>query len=184
MRSFIAINLPAQVQSDIGAIIARLRPAGPPAKWVPAENLHLTLKFLDEIREDQIDPILKAMASGCEGGSPFEIALRGFGVFPNARKARVFWIGIDSGYETLKALAQSIDTQIATLGFPREDRPFSAHITLARLREPAPAEHLMHDAVSVDYHSASIPVAQVDLMRSVLSSQGALYSVIASVPLK
>lgn len=184
MRSFIAINLPTQVKSDMGEIIARLRPSGPPAKWVPTKNLHLTLKFLDEIREDQIDPILNAIARGCEGKSQFEIALRGFGVFPNARKARVFWIGIDSGFETLKALAQSIDTHIATLGFPREGRPFSAHITLARLREPAPAEGLMRAAALVDYDSASIPVAQVDLMRSVLSSQGASYSIIGSVPLE
>ncbi|MEW5702052.1 MAG: RNA 2',3'-cyclic phosphodiesterase [Candidatus Zixiibacteriota bacterium] len=184
MRSFIAINLPDDVKAEIDAIIDRLRPAGPPARWVPATNLHLTLKFLDEIREDQVQPITDAIARATAGARPFEIRLGGFGVFPNERKARVFWIAIESGFDILKPLATAMDDQLAPLGFAREARPFSAHITLARLREPGPADRLVKAASHMSYRSDPIPVREIDLMRSILSPKGAAYSVLSSVALQ
>jgi len=183
MRSFIAINLPDTVKADIEAIIDRLGPAGPPARWVPATNLHLTVKFLDEITAEQVQPITDAIARAGTGTPPFEIRLGGFGVFPNERKARVFWIAIESGFDILRPLARTIDDQLAELGFAREERPFSAHITLARLRDPGPADRLVKAASHVDYHSDPIPVTQIDLMRSILSPKGAAYSILSTVPL-
>lgn len=184
MRSFIAINLPESVKSEIDAIIERLRPAGPPAKWVPGENLHLTLKFLDEITVEQVAAIRGAITLAADGLAPFEIRLRGFGVFPNETKARVFWIGIESGYEIMKTLAAKIDEQITPLGFEREKRPFSAHVTLARLREPAPAGRLVRAAEHMPYQSEPISVRSIELMKSVLSPKGASYSVLESVTLR
>jgi 2'-5' RNA ligase len=184
MRSFIAINLPDTVKSDIDEISNRLRDGSPPARWVPAANVHITLKFLDEIRDDQIGPVTQAIGKAVKGTGPFEIALGGFGVFPNPRQARVFWVGIESGVETLKELAHAIDRQVHELGFPLEKRGFSAHLTLARLRQPGPADQLLAMAGEIPYRSEPIPAARIDLMRSVLAPGGAQYSILDSVALE
>ncbi len=183
MRSFIAINLPDSVKRDIDLIAAKLHPAGPPARWVPGENLHLTLKFLDEITDAQVMPIRGAITLAASGLQAFEIRLSGFGVFPNERKARVFWIGIEQGYETLKNLTREIDRAIVPLGFAPEAREFSAHITLARFREPGPVDHLMKASSRMPYQSEGIRVEGVELMKSVLSRDGAAYSILESVRL-
>jgi 2'-5' RNA ligase len=184
MRSFIAINLPATVKTEIGEIIGRLRTAGPPARWVPAENLHVTIKFLDEISEDQVRPLIGAITAASGQTKPFELRLGGFGFFPNEHKSRVFWIGIESGFDVLKELARNVDHQTTPLGFAPEKRAFSAHITLARFRQPAPAGKLAAAAAHLDYHSEPIQVKGIDLMQSMLSPKGAAYSVLGSVPLK
>lgn len=183
MRAFIAINLPDAVKDEIDGIVDRLRPAGPPARWVPGRNLHLTLKFLDEILPDQVPAICGAIRMASADVAPFTIRLKDFGVFPNERKARVFWVGIDEGYEVLKNLARAIDRAVVPLGFPREEREFSAHVTLARFREPGPVDRLMKAASHAPYQSDVIPVTSIELMKSVLSPKGAEYSVLDSVKL-
>lgn len=183
MRSFIAINLPDSIKREIDSTVERLQPVSPPARWVPGSNLHLTLKFLDEISPDQVLPIRGAVTQAAANTRSFEIRLGGFGVFPNERKARVFWIGIEAGFETMKKLAREIDRATVPLGFPREEREFSAHVTLARFREPGPVEQLMKAASHMPYRSASTRVGSLELMKSVLSAAGAKYSVLESVPL-
>jgi 2'-5' RNA ligase len=183
MRSFIAINLPDAVKQEIDSIVDRLRPFGPPARWVPGANLHLTLKFLDEISPDQVLPIRGAIMMAIANVKPFDIRLKGFGVFPNERKARVFWIGIDVGYEKMKELARSIDREVSNLGFPREERDFSAHVTLARFREPGPVDQLMKAATHMPHESDLIRVESVELMKSVLSPKGAEYTTLESIRL-
>jgi 2'-5' RNA ligase len=184
MRSFISINLPDSVKQEIDSIVDRLRPCGPPARWVPGSNLHLTLKFLDEISPDQVLPVRGAIMMATANSKSFDLRLKSFGVFPNERKARVFWVGIHEGYETLKVLAHAIDREVSTLGFPREDREFSAHVTLARFREPGPADRLIKAAAQMSYESDPIRVERVELMKSVLSPKGAEYSVLESVRLR
>jgi 2'-5' RNA ligase len=184
MRSFIAINLPATIKSDIDEIENRLKSVGPPARWVPAANVHITLKFLDEIGEDQVTPLLGSIRMAVDGMAPFDLALGGFGVFPNPGRARVFWVGIEDGVDTLKHLAKAIDSEVHKLGFPLERRAFSAHLTLARLREPRPADQLIEAAEEMPYRSETVRVGQVDLMRSVLTPSGAEYSILDSVTLR
>jgi len=183
MRSFIAVNLPTTLTDDIGNIIERLRNAGPKARWVPSGNLHLTLKFLDEIEPSQVGAIVGAMTLAKDGTAPFDLRLGGFGFFPNEGRARVFWIGIQDGFETLKGLARSIDRQLEPLGFAREKRPFSAHVTLARFREPGPAGTLAKAAARTPFEPDPVNVGSIELMKSVLSPKGATYSVIESVSL-
>lgn len=183
MRSFIAINLPDAVKQEIDSIADHLRPSGLLARWVPGSNLHLTLKFLDEISSDQVLPIRGAITMAIANVKPFDIRLKGFGVFPTERKARVFWVGIDEGYETLKVLAHAVDREISTLGFPREERDFSAHVTLARFREPGPADRLMKAVSRTPFESEVIRVESVELMKSVLSPKGAEYTKLESVRL-
>ena len=184
MRSFIAINLPDTVKTNLGAIIGRLRPTVPPAKWVAPSNLHLTLKFLDEISEDQIGPLTQAIQRGLAKHPAINFRIGGFGAFPSDRRARVFWVGISEGADALVTLAASIDKEVVKLGFTPEERPFSAHITLARLREPAPLVGMLGVASATGYNSPPISVAQVDLMQSSLTPSGSVYSVLDSVSMK
>jgi 2'-5' RNA ligase len=183
MRSFIAVNLPDSVKREIDDMTDRLRPSGPPARWVPGDNLHLTLKFLDEITSDQVPSIRQAIAQVSADVAPLDLRLNGFGIFPNEKKARIFWIGIEEGYEALKNLARGIDRAVLPLGFPREDREFSAHVTLARFREPGPVDRLMKAASHMPYQSEVIRIESIELMKSVLSPKGATYSVLESVKL-
>jgi 2'-5' RNA ligase len=183
MRSFIAINLPDPIKSDIDSIVERLRPAGPPARWVPGSNFHLTLKFLDEISPEQVMPIRGAITMAVSNVGAFDIRLGGFGVFPNERKARVFWIGIEGGFETMQTLACDIDRAVAPLGVAQEAREFSAHVTLARFREPAPVGELVKATSHMPYRSEAIHVGSIELMKSVLSPKGAEYSILESVRL-
>lgn len=181
MRSFIAINLPDVVKREIDTITGQLRPAGPPARWVPGANLHLTLKFLDEIMPEQVLPIRGAIQMVCRDIAPLSMRLGGFGVFPNAKRARIFWVAITEGFETLKKLAHEIDLAVSPLGFPPEEREFSAHITLARFRETGPVDRLLKAASRMPYKSKAIPIERVDLMKSVLSPKSAEYSILESV---
>jgi 2'-5' RNA ligase len=115
--------------------------------------------------------------------TPFDLRLGGFGFFPNENRARVFWIGIQDGFETLRTLARNIDKQLQPLGFAREKRAFSAHVTLARFREPGPAGALAKAAARTPFEPEPVRVGQIELMKSVLSPKGATYSVIESVSL-
>ena len=142
--------------------------------------IHITLKFLDEITQDQVVPLMEAIGEATAKTPPFELELGGFGVFPNSNHARVFWVGIESGAQTLKDLAQEIDRKVNKLGFHREKRPFSAHLTLGRVRDQAtPADRrTLGEAVASLVIERSVPfdVSSVSLMRSTLTREGAIYN--------
>ena len=129
MRVFVAVDIDEFIRNRIAAFIKGIEGFAPDARWVRPESLHLTLKFVGEKSSEEVDNIKRAL---CEvQGETTEIAFRGFGFFPTARSARVFWIGIEAG-PSLAALASAVDQATSRLGIPREDRAFSPHLTLAR----------------------------------------------------
>src|SRR6266436_7484570 len=129
MRIFIGIDLDPEVRSRIERFLEGVEGFAPDARWMRPESLHITLKFIGEQTPEQVEAITERLRR-VEGGA-FEIHLAGYGFFPNAKAPRVFWIGIHAGPQ-LTELAESIDMATAELGIPREDRPFSPHLTLAR----------------------------------------------------
>lgn len=129
MRIFIGIDLDDEIRTRIARFLEGVRGFAPDARWVRPESLHITLKFIGEQKPEQVEAIsdrLRRVESWA-----IEIHLGGHGFFPTAKSARVFWIGIQAG-PVLAALAANIDAAVAALGIPREDRPFSPHLTLAR----------------------------------------------------
>ena len=129
MRVFVAIDLEEQVREKIARFLEGVRKFSPDARWVRPESLHVTLKFIGEQTEEQVAAItgrLRGLA-----GESMEIRLQSYGFFPTAKAPRVFWIGIQAG-PALAALAGNIDATLTELKIPREDRPFSPHLTLAR----------------------------------------------------
>ncbi len=131
MRIFIGIDLDPEVRARIERFLAGVEGFVPDARWVRPESLHITLKFIGEQPSAQVDAITERLRR--MEGSAFEIQAGGYGFFPTAKAPRVFWIGIHAGPQ-LAELAESIDIAAAELGVPREDRPYSPHLTLARAR--------------------------------------------------
>lgn len=152
--------------------------------WVGTDNFHVTLKFLGDIEERRAEEIGSALAESVAEIEAFDVALRGLGAFPTPARPRVIWAGVGSGEARLAVLAAAVDQSLIRLGFPREARAFSAHITLGRVREPrrdpALAEAL---ARALDLELGATRVERVVLMRSELSPRGARYSELAALPL-
>ena len=129
MRLFIALDIDDAIRERIARFVDGVAGFAPDARWQKAESLHVTLKFIGEQPDPKVEPIKQAL-SAIEG-SPIDIQFRGYGFFPTAKSARVFWIGIEAGPQ-LAALAAAVDEKTSWLGIPKEERAFSPHLTLAR----------------------------------------------------
>jgi 2'-5' RNA ligase len=181
IRSFIAIELPQNIQSGLAQIRSELERAEHPfVKWVNPEGIHLTLKFLGNIPFKRVTKVAKAMEEATQGFSPFRLEISGLGAFPNLKQPRVVWVGIKGEIDKLLSLQQNIDSALALLGFAREERPFMPHLTLARIKERAsPAERkslgelIMSTSLEISY---PFEVMDVSLMRSQLTPEGAVYT--------
>jgi 2'-5' RNA ligase len=139
MRLFVAIDIPAEMKDALRSFVSRLRPAAK-IGWSPVDNLHITTKFIGEWPEPRLEEMKRALTSVTVKGA-IEITIKGLGWFPNARHPRVFWAGIEGG-EPLRTLAQATEQAAAELGVPVEERAYSPHLTLARIREAVPLECL------------------------------------------
>jgi len=184
VRLFVAINLPAALQNLIHEGTASLRDAGMPARWADPEKIHLTLKFLGDVRDERRDEAVAALREAAAGSVPFELELESVGAFPSLRRPRVVWLGVKATLP-LRALKHDVEHAYAQLGFERESRAFHPHLTLGRARDRAeagefrPLERLAGQ-VRVE---GGFRVDGIELMRSRLGSGGARYSPEASAAL-
>lgn len=144
-----------------------------------AGNLHVTLKFLGQIDDARVPAIADAIGSAASRTAPFDVAVRGLGAFPNASRPRVVWAGL-GGARALGAVADEVDGALAALGLPRESRPFAAHVTLGRVREPR-RNPALAEALARPADFGRLPVTRVSLMRSDLHPGGARYTELAGV---
>jgi len=129
MRLFVGIDIDPAIRERIERFMDGVRGFAPDARWVRPESLHLTLKFIGEQSEAKVEEIKSALA-GIKA-QPMDITFHGYGFFPTSKSARVFWIGVEAGPE-LAGLAKAVDEALAPLNIAKEDRAFSAHLTLAR----------------------------------------------------
>ncbi len=134
MRLFVAIEIPPGVRAAIADFIREFMPIAPQAKWVRRENMHITLKFLGQVDPGRLAAVQSALAA-IRSDTPVTLDFHRLGFFPNEKRPRVFWIGTEAS-ANLKILAAEIDQSLHKLGFPLEDRPFTPHITLARINTP------------------------------------------------
>jgi 2'-5' RNA ligase len=189
IRSFIAIELPDELKLELTRLEARLKSAKQPwVKWVNPEGIHLTLKFLGNIAADRTGEITRAMEEAVQGISPFHLEVRELGVFPNLRRVQVAWVGISGEVDKLSQLQKQIETALTPLGFAPESRPFTPHLTLARLRDQASPDERQRFGqliASTKFEVAyTIEVDALSLMRSQLTREGAIYSQISLVELR
>ena len=181
MRAFIAIDLPETLRSSLGQCQAFFRPSAPGARWVRPEGIHLTLKFLGEVEPVTLEKIKESLKTAGRF-EPFRVEIIGFGFFPDARRPKVFWAGVEAG-PGLAELAGHVEGAMASLGFPPEERPFRPHLTLARFREPRPQPALAKVLEQqTELTLGAFDACEFFLFESRLSPGGAEYVKIARFP--
>ena len=189
IRAFIAVELPEGLKKELAELEAQLKKNSPPVvKWVDPKNIHITLKFLGEIAEDSIDEVMLAIEESAQGIQPFQLEVREAGAFPNLERPQVLWVGVKGELEKITQLQKSIESNTEQLGFPRESRAFSPHLTLGRVRDEArPNERQRLGKLLADTSFTAlcnINVAAINLMKSQLTPSGPIYTCIGSVKLK
>lgn len=195
IRAFIAVELPAEMRRDLDAIIRRLQEkmsssggerARKAVRWVPSDNIHLTLKFLGEVSNSNVEVLARMLRSEAAHHKPFQVKVEGLGAFPNKRRPRVIWIGSEAP-PTLMALQNAIEAETRALGYPTEDRPFSPHLTLGRISQNATPQEvsIVSQVISQEDPGfiGTVQVNGVHLFRSDLKPTGAEYTSLYSFPL-
>ena len=199
VRAFIAIKLSDDlkrqiegVQADLDRQVSRQGKSGRIGRigkigWVRPEGIHLTLKFLGEIPETQIEAVGAVVRRAASAADPFALEARGLGAFPNPRAPRVLWLGLHGepgAMDALQRLQAAVEAGVAGLGFPREDRAFTPHLTLARVRDRGAAEPLEQVlAGGRDRVVGGFRAGALALIKSELRPSGAVYTTLVEVPL-
>lgn len=184
IRSFIAIELPPRVIDSIRALESGLRASGVPMRWVRPENIHLTVKFLGDVLPEQVAQIHAALGDSVAGAAPFALTAAGLGVFPDAVRPRVLWVGLCGQTDALFSLRRAVEDRLGRHGFPREDRPFRGHLTLGRAKERIDGRALGRAIQAhAGYRSEGFWVDRLCLFKSELKPSGPEYTRLVSVTL-
>ena len=189
IRCFVAILLDEQVRALLAAEIDQLRPLSRAVAWVPAANLHLTLRFLGELGEERVAVAGEALREAAEATRDFDLTLHRLGGFPGLERPRVLWVGVAEGALEARTLQGRLEAALDRLGFGREERPWHPHVTIGRIfdqrrwkRDTGP-ELRSAVASGASRGFGGFRVASVSLMRSDLSPEGTRYSELTRVPL-
>jgi 2'-5' RNA ligase len=171
------------VRERLAAVQERLRRVQADVSWVRAENIHVTLKFLGETEPKRLERIRPALAEVARAGVPFSMEVAGVGSF-GGRIPRVVWVGVGEGAEPLTQLAGQVESALARVGFPKEKREFTAHLSLGRVRSPRNAEALLSALQEARGEAfGTMAAAHFELMQSELHPTGSVYTVLDRFPL-
>jgi len=184
VRSFIAIELPAAVISLLDNVQQELKVLRLKARWVRPQNIHLTLKFLGNINSGEIEKIGRAMVDAAGDSAPFTLTIGGIGFFPDIKRPRVIWVGLDGAKPALFNLQRNLADRLAIAGFPKEERSFKAHLTLGRIRQ-AVNPNIVDQAIQgySDLGDLKFTANRIILFKSDLKPFGAEYSHLKQVEL-
>ena len=183
MRLFVALNLPEAVREALWQAAARLRDLDLPVRWVKPDGLHLTLKFLGEVGEEREPDLIAALGRAAvpppgsrPGSGVLNLRVHGFGAFPDPRRPRVLWAGVEAE-PALELLQHAVEREFEPLGFPTEARPFRPHLTLGRAERDARSSDFggLEAALDGTHFDDTVTVDTVDLMQSTLQRSGAVY---------
>jgi 2'-5' RNA ligase len=188
MRTFIAIELPQEIKDYLANLENQLKTSQADVKWVEPKNIHLTLKFLGEIDEKKLEKTEKIIEEVTKETNTFPIRLSSVGAFPKINYPRVIWVGIDKGDNETKEIAEALEEKIAKIGIPKEDRPFSSHITIGRTRSSKNREKLVQNlnelASSFGQENLEFSATKITLFKSTLTPKGPIYEILKEVKLK
>ena len=185
IRAFLAVPVSDEIRSAVESVEGELKRIGADVKWVKPGNVHLTLKFLGNIRPDDVGLLKAALEKTLAGQAGFEAEVAGLGTFPRGRgKPRVVWMGFEEGVDRLRDLAGLVDDACASAGFERETRPFAGHLTIGRSRRGGGRLPELAEAVAqLLFNPLQLKVDRVNLVRSRLSPEGPTYTVLESFAL-
>ena len=184
IRTFVAIDIPSPARKVIAAVQRRFLPLDLKASWVRPENIHLTLKFLGNINPDRVPEVADALASAASSSQPFTLSLGEPGLFPEKGTPRVLWVGLADGESRLEKLHKEVDAALHGIGFEYEARPFSPHLTIARIKSLKNVRALKEEVTAENnIEKVSFEVTQIVLIKSQLSPAGSQYTVLEELPL-
>jgi RNA 2',3'-cyclic 3'-phosphodiesterase len=188
IRTFIAISLPAGLKQELSVLESQLKRRCPDVvKWVEPESIHLTLEFLGDMATEKIDEVKLGIEEAAHGLSPCRLEVRGTGAFPNLDRVQVIWVGTQGELDKLAQLQERITANMEQFGFPGEERAFSPHLTLGRVRNyagPEERKKIGQVLAATTFTSACpIEVNGVSLIKSQLTPKGAIYTPLFTVRL-
>ncbi|MCI4624741.1 MAG: RNA 2',3'-cyclic phosphodiesterase [Candidatus Magnetoovum sp. WYHC-5] len=183
IRSFISINLPIALKTTIDNTITELKAFGRDVKWIKGEALHITMKFLGNINVERLALFEEVLTETSTMHSPFDLKFSGLGFFPNQRYPKIVWIAVNTS-PALNKLQAEIDDKFEKLGFSKEKRKFSPHLTIGRIKDDANTRTLTEKVLSMgNTYFGTFTVNSFFLMKSDLQKDGAKYTVIKEFPL-
>jgi len=184
LRVFIAIDLDEKIKDSLGGLINELKGYSADVRWVKPDAFHLTLKFLGEVQQTMINQITDVLKDVTSANVPFEMEIKGTGVFPNFSRPRVLWVGVTSN-EPLLRLQSSVEDALVKIGFEKQDRVFHPHITLGRVKSNRRLQKVLQELRRYkELNFGKIYVNEIVLMESILSPEGATYKRLFSAELK
>ena len=186
IRTFIAIDLGKTIRDRVVALQESLAAVAPEVKWALPHNLHLTLLFLGEVDQREIHDVCKAVKDAAATVAEFSLTVAGAGGFPNSRRPRILWAGIGAGADEIVALHHALEKPLLELGcYRREDRKFTPHVTLGRIRSEQPPAGLDKAlAKQQAWRGGETTISEVHVMSSDLSPAGPVYAVLSRAKLR
>ena len=182
IRAFLAIRPADEVIEQLLELQSTLGDAGADVRWVARDALHLTVHFLGDVREHELPEIERGLREGLHALAPFDVECRDLGLFPNQKRPRVVWVGLSG--DGIVRLAESVETVLSPLGFPPEERDFTPHITLGRMRSARGTEGLVRALKThAELGFGTSRIEQIILYKSQLRSDGSVYTPIVTLPL-
>ena len=185
MRLFIAIEIPEEIKAGLTEAQRSLKSSGVvDASWTRPEGIHLTLKFLGEVPESKVLEIMNGLRRAAEGIGPFRLEVGGVGTFPSPKNARVVWVGLSGDIEKLSRLQAAVEETISNIGFERDERAFTPHLTLGRIKYIRSRDRWFKALDEVkDIRLSGFDGAAVSLMKSELKPSGAVYTEVGHIDL-
>jgi len=185
IRTFIAIRIPQEIRNKIGELQNNLKGIGGRISWIKPENKHLTLKFLGDTDEGVIDKIAAELQKAVENVAAFKVKVVGTGTFPNFKHPRVIWVGAKSEEDQLHKLVVQIENCMENFGFKKENRRFSAHLTLGRVKDIKAIQPVVNKLKSYEnFEAGSFLVKEFLLIKSELHPAGAIYTPLKNIMLR
>lgn len=183
MRAFIAIDLSQEIKENLSSLLKQLRKLKADVKWVKENSLHLTLKFLGEISEQESIKVISVLEAAGKSYSPFTLTCRSVGQFPEKGTPRVFWVGIEPSPELL-GLQEQVENALEKEGFLREARAFHPHLTLGRVKSSRGCETVRNELKKYEnHHFGEMQATTLTLFQSFLRPEGAEYRIVHQVKL-
>lgn len=176
IRTFVCIEIPDSIKERISRLQETLRNTTAQISWTRSSNIHLTLKFLGGVKASRIERAGKALELAASGIGPFEVEIGGTGCFPSSRNPRVLWVGVPNVPEELRRLHANIEDELARVGFEREKRKFSPHLTIGRVRSPLNSAGVVDTLLATGFVSETFLATELILMRSDLRPTGSIYT--------
>lgn len=186
VRAFLAVDLSEAVRSNVAKLIRSLQPRIDGTKWVETQNLHVTLKFLGDVPLTELHHLIAAVTRGAQATEAFDLEFLGCGAFPNLESPKTIWVGCDRGAEELTRLAGSIEEELFQCGYPKENRRFSPHLTIGRVKRGASTDVSLTEFFRQQQGRpfGSCGIDQVALYSSELTRRGPIYDELAVIPLR